>query len=200
MEMKQHPFSAEKLLAHGWKGVRRDSPRSRFDGCTWWAATHRSAKHPGHVHYEVVDIANAQHIRSIKPIRADMATTALAHVLREHGATVEGLRWIYHATKPHDWEAKKTYFDAPNEFVYFLGAGPFVKIGKTNGRPDARISELQTGCPFPMTLLAHLKGGLRLESSLHSRFRYLRVRENGEWFHNKGELADFIQAQHEVGA
>lgn len=82
---------------------------------------------------------------------------------------------------------------AGGERVYFIRAGAFVKIGKESGPViGARLRDLQTGCPWPMHLVAVLPGGLERERELHLRFAHLRVRNNGEWFHERGALAQFI--------
>lgn len=75
--------------------------------------------------------------------------------------------------------------------VYFIGAGPFCKIGYT-GKESAtsRLSELQTASPYTLEILAECPGDLMLEGALHHRFRDCRVR--GEWFSLTPELAGYI--------
>jgi Meiotically up-regulated gene 113 len=65
--------------------------------------------------------------------------------------------------------------------VYFLRAGPFVKIGFTSGEPDNRVKELRTGCPYRATLI-----GLRSDCTMATQ-RWLHQifeneRTNLEWF------------------
>jgi hypothetical protein len=48
------------------------------------------------------------------------------------------------------------------------------------------------GCPYPISLLAHILGGQTKEFELHRKFSKYRVRKNGEWFHHTGKLAEFI--------
>lgn len=76
------------------------------------------------------------------------------------------------------------------EYVYFLRAGGFIKIGKTSGNPNSRIATLQTGCPFNIELAAWEFGGLDREKELHCRFGGLRA--NGEWFRDEGELSEYV--------
>lgn len=92
-------------------------------------------------------------------------------------------------TTPWDRPATK-----PKRFVYFISASGFsmVKIGVAQS-PDSRLQSLQTGSPVPLTLLGQLSGGSTLERELHTRFA--KLRSHGEWFHDRGELADFISAQ-----
>lgn len=75
--------------------------------------------------------------------------------------------------------------------VYFMVAGPFVKIGYSID-PEKRRAELQTGCPFPIEIAAAIPGRIADEYRLHARFSDLRVRADGEWFHHSGELARYI--------
>lgn len=64
-----------------------------------------------------------------------------------------------------------------------------VKIGSTY-EIDARLRSLQTGCPYPLKVLAIMPGGRQLEKELQKRFAsYL---EMGEWFSLKGDLKEYI--------
>lgn len=75
--------------------------------------------------------------------------------------------------------------------VYFLeavGSG-YIKIGISRAG-GLRIRELQTGCPFPLELLAEMPGGYTVEQGLHARFKHLRF--NGEWFRDDPELRAVI--------
>lgn len=82
--------------------------------------------------------------------------------------------------------------DGSTEYVYFLRAGEFIKIGKSSGHPGSRIAALQTGCPFPITLAAWEFGGLEREAELHRRFAGLR--RHGEWFLDDGDLRAHVDA------
>lgn len=75
--------------------------------------------------------------------------------------------------------------------IYFLKAGPFIKIGFTTGNPAWRIIGLQTGCPYPITLLATICGTARTERQLHRKFA--KHRTTGEWFHEVDEILNFIR-------
>lgn len=55
-----------------------------------------------------------------------------------------------------------------------------IKIGFTDGDPDARLRALQTGNPNPLVLLGTSQGDLEDEQDLHRRFSEWRVQ--GEWF------------------
>lgn len=81
--------------------------------------------------------------------------------------------------------------------VYFLRAGPFVKIGLASfGDVQARIEDLQTGCPYEITLLAVTIGDRSAELKLHRRFESLRSRATGEWFAFDGDLEMYIAHLH----
>lgn len=94
--------------------------------------------------------------------------------------------------------------------MYFIQhdlSGP-IKIGRSMN-PWARVMELQTGNPFPLRILAWIKGGHDIECTFHERFSSLRIsdtplrrsggrvggkREPGnEWFSPSPELMSFIE-------
>lgn len=81
----------------------------------------------------------------------------------------------------------------PPPCVYFATTegAPFVKVGWAKD-PTKRLGELQTGCPFRLTLAATTPGSMADEFSLHRRFAALRIRPDGEWFHLRDELAEFL--------
>lgn len=77
----------------------------------------------------------------------------------------------------------------PEGYLYFMRAGPFVKIGfATDIR--RRVAELQTGCPFELDLLCLIHGQPADELRLHSRFDHLRERK--EWFRLEDDLRELI--------
>lgn len=75
--------------------------------------------------------------------------------------------------------------------VYLMGNREYglVKIGFSNN-PEQRLKELQTGCPFPISIFTSFKGSLKREKQLHHQYKDLRV--NGEWFKIEDKLEDFI--------
>lgn len=82
-------------------------------------------------------------------------------------------------------------------YVYFveaIGSGR-VKIGFTKS-PEDRLGSIQTGCPFPLKLLAVVAGSEFDESELHERFA--SYRSQGEWFRLEGELQAHITTLMEV--
>lgn len=77
----------------------------------------------------------------------------------------------------------------PTRGVYFVGAAGLIKIGHAKC-VNARMSALQCGCPIQLHLALVIDGGRDREQELHDRFRHLR--QHGEWFVHRGELAQFI--------
>lgn len=77
--------------------------------------------------------------------------------------------------------------------VYFIraGASGAIKIGTTRSNPHARLRDLQTGNPDPLTLLAAMPGGADVERGLHERFADSRL--TGEWFRPTDRLLGFIE-------
>lgn len=145
---------------------------------------------PGYWHFSVLDVPTSQHLKSRKPI----ASHGVALVLDQFGGAG---KWSLTpcskaaATAP---SATNRIEHVPRgmEIVYFLRAGDFIKIGKATGSPKSRIATLQTGCPFQISVLAYMPGGLAEESALHQRFAALRT--HGEWFRASPDLLSFIDS------
>lgn len=79
-------------------------------------------------------------------------------------------------------------------FVYFIQSkdgGP-IKIGCTTD-VEKRRATLQTAHATELRVLATMRGGHRVEKSLHEGFTNDRVRHNGEWFRPSSNLLDFIR-------
>ncbi len=56
------------------------------------------------------------------------------------------------------------------------------KVGRTSNL-ERRVSEIQTGCPYPLRVLLLAPGQGHREKSLHRRLRAHRCRnQSGEWF------------------
>jgi hypothetical protein len=77
--------------------------------------------------------------------------------------------------------------------IYFIVAGPFVKIGWTTTPPDVRRDALQAGCPFPMRVVASHPAERYIERDLHLRFSCYRTAGGVEWFHLEGEMLDYVE-------
>jgi hypothetical protein len=76
-------------------------------------------------------------------------------------------------------------------FVYFILAEETnrVKIGFSN-EPERRLSDLQTGSPCSLRMLAVFRGNSRTEKALHAKFAKQRI--NGEWFHFHATIREFL--------
>jgi hypothetical protein len=117
------------------------------------------------------------------------------------GVTLDYFLATFHQCKAGDIRWRKTQLQPerldqklsanPQEIVYFLRAGEFIKIGKSTHSGRRRIAELQTGCPYPISLIAEIQGGLREEAALHRRFAHIRA--HGEWFHATTDLLAHIE-------
>ncbi len=64
-------------------------------------------------------------------------------------------------------------------FIYVMECEGFYKIGWTTN-PRHRRFGLQTGSPFPITLVGVIEGSIMNEAEWHEAFEDKRVR--GEWF------------------
>lgn len=76
--------------------------------------------------------------------------------------------------------------------VYFVVAGPFVKIGWTNrGFACRRVEDMQTGCPYRMRVAFDFQGSQADERALHWYFG--EYHERGEWHRLEGRLKAYIE-------
>lgn len=75
-------------------------------------------------------------------------------------------------------------------YIYFIACGtPHLKIGYAEDVAK-RITELQTGNPEELFVVAARHGSRKLEAFLHANFAKIKCRR--EWFHLTDELRDFI--------
>lgn len=180
MKLEQHELSAAfpAMSDYEWLGTRESGGRMMI------ARLFPSKRHPGYIHYDVTDLVDLW--ESINPVIPSMALIGLDSLLECLNLRVGDFERSQMECAPHDrsdpfveGEGAVEPDDAPNEVVYFLRAGPFVKIGRTISL-DERLKALQTGCPFPIHVHATVPGGSKLERILHIRFA--RLRRYGEWF------------------
>lgn len=83
-----------------------------------------------------------------------------------------------------DVHYRETVYGPARGFVYFAVIGdPYithVKIGFTSKGPGTRLKNLQTGCPFKITMLGFVFGCEGRERELHDVLMDYRC--EGEWF------------------
>lgn len=94
-----------------------------------------------------------------------------------------------------EWSTKQIFdtFDYFNDIcnynskVYFIGNAEEekLKIGYSDD-PMGRLNQLQTACPFKLSIYATIPGDRETEFKLHCRFTHLR--QSGEWFYLDDEL------------
>lgn len=185
------PVSEEDLATSSW------SAHSLVGGRLVMVSVMPSAKHPGFVHYEVMQAVNGEWWASKEPVMPSHVGDFLAHILKPLGIDVTALTWRKSNSASPD-APKGEIPGLTGTCVYFLRAGPFIKIGKATGSPTTRVRELQTGCPYPITIIASVCGGLKEEFELHRRFGSYRA--HGEWFRDEGELAEYVASLAEVPA
>lgn len=75
-------------------------------------------------------------------------------------------------------------------YVYFAEACGKIKIGCSND-PQARIAGVGEWIPFPITMLATIKGSYDLEAVIHAQFD--AEWSHGEWFDASPRLIAFVQ-------
>lgn len=185
--MKFHPFAEIFPLIEGddFDHVFRDRPVICSTLAPWSTITVTpSSKHPGYWHVQRIDAASV-----CEETKRPMLKVAVAHLLRQWGSPSDPKRWREVDCTTNEGIVSLVAKQRAN-VVYFLQAGPFIKIGFTSGTPEARIDQLKTGCPYELRLLATIPGAQSLEREIHQRFRAARA--NLEWFHATPELLAFI--------
>ncbi len=66
----------------------------------------------------------------------------------------------------------------------------FFKVG-FSGKPERRISDIQTNCPFKLSLVAIRPGTLKEERAFHKHLKDYKT--NGEWFKDTPETRDILK-------
>lgn len=86
-------------------------------------------------------------------------------------------------------------------YVAEIQQGRFRKIGFcSDENPEFRIAQLQTGCPYQITLLFAVEGTLRQEKSIHAALEKAFARNGipvppNEWYPGKHQFfVDFLGA------
>lgn len=135
-----------------------------------WYSAFANAKKPGDYRYR--DIA-AYHLATY---RAFAVLDALRDIIEKEQAE-EDRRLALAAPAP------------PPGWVYFIESGGRVKIGFTSN-VAARIANIETATPFPVTLLRQQPGSLDDEAAFHAQFAEYRIKR--EWFRFEGALKEFL--------
>lgn len=83
----------------------------------------------------------------------------------------------------------------PRGYVYFVQAegNGFIKIGYSWHYPDRRLSAHMVSCPVRLLRLGYLRGSLKLERLMHSKFS--EARTHGEWFVPCESLMEFVRIE-----
>lgn len=169
------PLTVDQIAEGPWTGVAIGRNGAAI------AYIHESPAYPGFYFCRVLGRAGCSETQ--RPVAAHAVGIQMDSLLSLHGYTCADFRWkrdVPAGARPSPVE----------EIVYFLRAGEFIKIGKTTGDPSSRVAQLQTGCPFPIEVLATMPGGRGREAKLHKKFAALRA--HGEWFHASPVLMAFI--------
>ena len=180
------PLTAEEIASSSWSGTTNPAAKGVFAVAEVFA----SAAHPGFFNCRVIGRAFVSETK--RPVRSDVVGLQMDSLLSEHKCVSSDLLWQRSNTPAGDFGAGKKLAAGSQYVVYFLKAGPFIKIGKATFSPAMRVRELQTGCPYPIEVLAFVPGDVAMERGLHKRFEYCRA--HGEWFHASASLLAFIES------
>lgn len=169
-----------------------------FDGQPWRGAHHGTApfildvipskEHPGYWHVHATDVA----AQSLTETRRPMAKALVVYAVSDYCAH-RAFAWAPSAAKPSPGTNRARRRSPKRPVVYFVRAGEFVKIGTATDAAK-RLTELQTGCPYELSLAKTIPGSIKEEQHLHGRFAHLRSRPSGEWFHYRDDLRAFVEA------
>ena len=67
-------------------------------------------------------------------------------------------------------------------YILRMRGSDYYKIGYTGRDVLQRVSDLQTGCPEPLDVIATLEGDEALEYEMHRRFWQYKTQGGDEWF------------------
>jgi hypothetical protein len=89
------------------------------------------------------------------------------------------------------WERDRGQLPIENGYIYFLEAGPYIKIGKSIN-PDQRLKQISPKMPFDCEFKEIFPSMFMslAEKLLHQKFKKYRV--NGEWF-DFGDDRDLVE-------
>jgi hypothetical protein len=75
-------------------------------------------------------------------------------------------------------------------YIYAAWDGQAIKIGRTEGTPEERLAQLQTGNPGELRLLAYRYGDEATERLIHQVLKGSHLR--GEWFRVNELVLDVV--------
>lgn len=77
-----------------------------------------------------------------------------------------------------------------NMYLYFIGCGDAVKIGRSKD-PSARLDSLATGAPGKLRLIAKVPNAGHREGYCHKALAEFRI--HGEWYRHTSEVDALIK-------
>ena len=109
---------------------------------------------------------------------ASRKVSAKSAALFKHLHTIEN--WTLDDVLSFEYVPKKKL--DTSGFVYLVGCNEFYKIGVSKTSVESRLAALQTGNPYPLSILFYkrVKNAYRAESHLHNE--YCEFWHTGEWF------------------
>lgn len=180
------PLTPEEISSSSWSGVTHPESKGVFAA----ADIVESAARPGFFHCRVIGRVSVSETK--RPVAAQMVGPQMDSLLSEYKCVAGDLSWRRSDAHPSDFGESCKAPSGSQDVVYFLRAGPFIKIGKATFSPALRVRELQTGCPYPIEVLSFIPGDVAMERGLHKRFEHCRA--HGEWFHASASLLAFIES------
>ena len=79
------------------------------------------------------------------------------------------------------------------EKVFFIKCGEFVRITRSSSSPKWVMAGMQPYCPYEMTVIKVIPGGLKMQQELEKTFA--GYRHASLWFRYEGSLKQWIDSQ-----
>jgi hypothetical protein len=79
------------------------------------------------------------------------------------------------------------------ERIYFVKCENFVRFSRSASKPEWVLRNLQPHCPFEMTIIRSVHGGLKIQTELEKTFK--RYQHNSLWFRYEGELKEWLEGK-----
>ncbi len=78
------------------------------------------------------------------------------------------------------------------EKIFFIKCQDFVRISRSAQPAKWLLNGMQPFCPFELTVIKAVPGGLKLQKELENTFGHYR--HNSLWFRYEGEFKDWLES------
>jgi hypothetical protein len=136
--------------------------------------------------------------------KAGYTVLALGSDLRDAIARAAEVNSAWDADPARRRRHKAAYYETSRGFIYFVAAGPAIKVGFSR-QPQEKMAALRTTSAFPLDLIGIIVATQQLEKQIHSRLAAHKCESGGEdWFYDIPEvrevIASYLAAQYDRSA